>query len=479
MAEYGTAAEPVSDMNTNDALEPGQKNVITYLLKKIAAKQPAVRRYENYYRGRHPLNFASEKFTTEFADRLAKFADNLCPTCVQAPADRLEVIGFSADKKSQVYKDSWDIWKYSQMPRFSRYVHRDAFKTGDAFVIVWKDESGRARLWQQEPANCTVIYDTETATVETGAKLWKGLDKLIYLTVYYRDRIEKYVTRNPQSDGNMPTTGAAFVRRSVDGEEWPVANPTGVCPMIHFGRESSILDDVIPLNDALNKSIADMLVGSESNSLMKRFVTGLSYELNPETGEQVIPFKTFSTWVASEDAAAKFGSFPELDLGKFLETIKDFRGEVASVAGIPSYYFQHEKVNLPSGEALRKLESRFTSLISGAQLDFGEPWAAAMKLALAIDGKELAPIDDVEASKGSQLETAWKPADALSGPELVDMAGKKLNVGVSKERALSEIGYTDDDIVQMQQQNADAAKANADTFSKVFDAGSTLAAGGK
>jgi hypothetical protein len=469
MAEYETGT--LATQETATALDRDQKNIVKVVLEKIAKKQPIIDRYERYYRGNHPLNFASDRFTTEFAQRLKSFRDNLCPTCVQAPADRLEVIGFAADATSQVYKTSWDIWKYSQMPKEARNVHRDAFKTGDGFVVVWLDSDGRARIWRQDPGTCTVIYDMEKGVVDIGAKLWRGVDNFVYLTIYFRDRVEKYITKNTQSAGNVPTTGSAFERRNVQGESWPLANDTGICPMFHFGRETSILADVIPLNDALNKSIADMLVGSEANSLLQRWVSGIAYEINPETGKQIIPFDDFATWFAAQDATAKFGAFPQIDTGKMLETIKDFRTEIAGVAGIPPYYFGQDAMNIPSGEALRKLESRFTSLVKDGQLDFGETWAAAVKFALDIDGKS---VGDGE---GSQLETRWTPAAPLSDNENADLVSKKKAIGISSEKALSELGYSDAEITQMSTENQAAAKANADAFSKVFDAGSTLAGG--
>src|SRR5207344_3242174 len=110
----------------------------------------------------HPFNFSSEKFTTQFANRLKSFRDNLCPICVQAPADRLDVIGFSADQSTDIYKTSWEVWKANQMPKLSREIHRDAFRTSDAFVVVWSDDGGAARIYKQDPRQCAVFYDAES-----------------------------------------------------------------------------------------------------------------------------------------------------------------------------------------------------------------------------------------------------------------------------------------------------------------------------
>lgn len=474
MAEYLESAPDGGVVVTDGSIDTKDgRAVIAAALKKIAAKQIRVQKFNKYYFGQHPLIYSSEKFTTEFANRLQSFRDNLCPTCVKAPADRLEVIGFAADQSSDIYKTSWETWKRNQMPRVSREVHRDAFRTADAYVVVWQGEDGTARIHKQDVRQCTVFYDMETDTIEAGAKLWAGLDKNIYLTLYFTDRLEKYVTKNPQSAGNVPTTAAAFVKRQVPGENWPLPNDTGICPMFHFGRETSILDDVIPLNDALNKTIADLLVSSESNSLRQRWSTGISYEINPETGKQVIPWENQSAWFAANDVGAKFGSFQDSKLDEYLKAADWFTNAIASVSGIPKYYFDLEGGSMPSGEALRKAESRFTALIADAQLDFGETWSRVMQFALGLDNIQV-ETDAAAASDAAQkilFETQWTPADPMSANEKADLAIKKKNVGVSKTVALSELGYTDAQITAMKKETDAEAATAADNFSKTFNAG--------
>lgn len=444
--------------------------MIKAALARIGAKRLPTQIFIDYYDGKHPFNFSSEKFTNSFGERLRKFRDNLCPTVVKAPADRLEVVGFSSDKESDIYKISWELWKYSQMPKIAKRIHRDAFKTSDAYIVVWLDDEGRSRIWRQDPRTCCVFYNPETGKIDSGAKVWRGVDNMVYLTLYFPDRIEKYITRNRQAEGSMPTTAAAFVQRSIDGEAWPLPNPApGTCSMFHFGLEKSILDDVIPLNDALNKCVADLLVSSEANSIRQRWASGVQFERDPESGNQIIPWADAAAWIASQDVGAKFGQFENSTLKDFVDTINDFRAEVASVSGIPHYYFRLDGGSMPSGEALRKAESRFTSIIKDAQLDFGETWSDAVKYALQLQGDDAAAGDDK-----NKLETQWSPADPMSSNELADLIIKKKNIGISTERGLSELGYTEADIAAMQTQNLETATRNAENFAGIFDAGKTI-----
>jgi hypothetical protein len=451
----------------NEDVSNDQLTAIKLSLAKLAKKQERLKRYENYYLGHHRFNFSSEKFTTQFGDRLKSFRDNLCKTAVRAPSDRMEILGFSGEKDSDLYKASWEIWKRSKMPRISRRIHRDAFKTGDAFLLVWAGEDGAARMVRQEPKQCAVFYDPETETVTRGVKTWQGEDKYIYLTLYYPDRIERYRSRNKQSEGNALEQPKAFIRRPMENkEDWSIENPFGVCPMFHFGLETSILDDVIPLNDALNKELSDLLVASESNSLRQRWTSGISYEIDQETGKKIIPFDRAGQWFTTQEVGGKFGDFADATLKDWLEVCDNFRNEIANVAGIPQYYFRLGTGDFPSGEALTKAESRFSSLIKDAQLDLGETWSNATALAMNIDGIKV---------DASALETQWSPAAPMTDNEKVDLAIKKKTVGVSDEQNLSEIGYGDADIKRMQNENKAKAAASAETFKGVFDAGGSIA----
>lgn len=460
---------------TPAAISPSSALDITAALKKIGSKLRLTAKYQKYFNGKPSLALASEKFRTKFGNQLKEFSDNLCRTCVVAPCDRLEVVGFSDETDKAVFDAAWKLWKYSSMPRFAKRIHKDAFKYGDAYIVVWADGAGAARIFPVDARQCCVWYNSETNRVERGARLWRDtLDKRFYLTLYYSDRIEKYVSKATyESSSGCPAKADAFLPREVEGEQpGDLVNESGICPMFHFGIENSILDDVMPLNDALNKEICDLLIASESNSQIQRWTTGISYATDEETGKKIIPFDFGDTYITTEKEQARFGEFAEKTLTGFLDVINDFRMEIARVTGIPAYYFMLEKGQFPSGEALRKAESRFTSLITDAQRDFGETWSTAVAFGLWLDNKT--PNFSVEKAAGNQIQTAWSPASPMSETEKVDLAARKKSIGVSDKRLQSEVGYTDADIEQIEADNGAATDSAARSFGKVFDAGNQI-----
>ncbi|MCD9186723.1 MAG: phage portal protein [Pyrinomonadaceae bacterium] len=443
------------------------EKIVTHLTTKMAAYQ----KFYDYYKGIHTWNFSSKKFKTKYGQRLQTLRENLCRTVVKAPASRLQIINFLAEKQN-TENPAWKIWKRNKMPLNSGKVHREAFKTGEAFVMVWVDKNGRARIETQTAANVAVWKSAETGETEKAAKMWLGTDGKYYLTVYYADRIEKYVSKHKRAQSDSKS----FVVREVAGEPFPLGNPYKRVPVFRFTFDeeaddvpNSILSDVIPLNDALNKSYADIFVGQEYNSMRQRHVAGLRVEVDEETGKKIEPYKADdSVWIA-EDNETKFGEFTDANLESMLKVKQETVKDIALVSGIPPSYFNLEDSGSAiSGEALRKLEARFTSIVQDAQLSFGEGWDEVIGFAMEID-RETKTLE----TKDLQIETQWTDAAPVSETEILDNAIKKKSLGWSEEQIQRDYGLTDGQIEKMKEEIANREKAKMETQAKFFDAGNS------
>lgn len=433
-------------------------------LKRIAQERNDTRAYYDYYNGEHALNFASQKFRNKFGRRLQSLNDNLCKSVVNAPVNRLEVISFADEKDRNAGDAFWDIWKRNRMPKYSKAVHREAFRAGKAYVIVWAGADGKARIDIQSSAEIAVWTDAETRLPMKAAKLWfNEAAECHYLTLYYPDRIEKYVANSKSK--TFPTANA-FVEREVDGEPFPLPNPFNRVPVFEFTAPdgNSILADVIPLQDALNKHFCDLMVAGEYNSIRQRWSTGIQYEIDEETQKPIIPYDHEDQVWSSADPDASFGEFSDSSLEAYLAAKADAREEIARVTGIPSHYFQLNTGDFPSGEALRTAESRFVSMVQDAQLDFGESWADVMKFAGAIEASVVKPSPNA-------IEVMWRDAAPVGMRELLENGLLKQQLGVSKARILSELGYTDADIKEILTETAEETASLAGAMQKAFDGG--------
>ena len=179
----------------------------------------------------------------------------------------------------------------------------------------------------------------------------------------------------------------------------------------------------MPVQDGLNKSVLDMLVAMEVSAFRQRWVAGLEIKKDPETGEDIPPFIAGidRLWQA-EGPDAKFGDFHATDLEQFLKVKDGFRIDMASVTGTPLYYLMPQIQGFPSGESLRKAETRFLAKVRDRQEQFGAVWADVVSFALKASGH------------GSvSLETEWEDAAPLNEREMLENMKLRKELGLVDE----------------------------------------------
>lgn len=424
--------------------------------------------FDNYYAGVHSLNYASDKFRVKFGKRLQNLKENLCKTVVKVPADRLEVIGFGADKK-QIGDQAWQIWKRNKMPLHSKELHRMALTRGDAFALVWSDpkQENKAKIFVQDnTVECATWKDPETGEIRLGAKGWRGADKKFYLTLYYPDRVEKYISKNEMAEGST-LQDTDMDKRIIDGEEWGFENPFASqrVPLIHFTAGESVLLDVVPLNDGLNKSLADTFVGAEYNSIRQRYTAGISYPINEETGKAMVPFEHDDQYVTTSNADAKIGEFSDMDLKSNIENSNDMRLAIARVSGIPVHYFMLTKGDFPSGEAQEKAEARLISLVTDCQLSFGESWSTVMSLCMELESAAGAPLE---------IETQWRAASPPDEKRELEKGTMKAQLGWSNRKIQEDAGVPVAEIRKMAKEIKQQGSALGEALGVAFDRGEAV-----
>lgn len=424
--------------------------------------------YQDYYDGTHRLLFATEKFLNTFGQLFQAFSDNLCLSVVDALADRLSIRGFMGTGA----KEAEALWTAAHMPRLSGTVHVEAGRSGDAYAIVWPDKGGTVRIWPQNPAQCCIERDEEEPDVVLrGAKCWVAPNGKIRMSIYRPAYILKYETRNKAEGGALPEKADAFVLIEREGVENPVPNPWGRVPLFHFTNNASTygglgrseLADVVPLQDALNKAIADMLVGMEFLALPQRWGTGVEIAEDKDNPGRpaVVPLggRTAQAQAVAVQGGpnrmmtvanelAKFGQFPGAPLQDFLLVQDAFRLEIARVSGRPPQYMQLTSISNVSDDALRTLDDRMVKTAEDRADEYGETWLSMMNLAVLMSGGS-GVLDTID----------WDDPTVTDEHRELEIAEAKLRVGVSKRQVLKELGYDDVLIEEMLGEAQQAAAA--------------------
>ncbi|MEO7673874.1 MAG: phage portal protein, partial [Pyrinomonadaceae bacterium] len=440
-------------MNTN----------IEHALEELRMNNRRYAKLERYYRGVHDLSFATEKFQNAFGSLFREFAMNLCPAVCDAVQDKLRITEFSVDTGTdQIGANIRRIWHYNRMDQRSGEIHKEALRNGDAYAIVWPNEKGLASIYPNRAANIAVQYDEESpGRLLWAAKFWRTADKRTRINLFFPDRIEKYVSAK-SSESILPDAKEfvpAGVSQSLpidhaarqqelfpEMEKMPphiVRNPYGIVPAFHFANNSDIgtpgqseLEAAIPIQDGLNKSVLDMLVAMEFSAYRQRWAAGIEIEYDKE-GKTVAPFTAGvdKLWI-TQDPNARFGDFEAADLEQFLKVKDSFRIDIASVTGTPLHYLMPQMKGQPSGESLKKAETRFLAKVRDRQESFGQTWADIIAFALMVEGL----------GTDIRLHTKWEDPSPMSDREVLENILIKKGIGISTEQALSEAGYGNVDI---------------------------------
>lgn len=440
------------------------QDAIGWALKRLAARQKDYKIYKDYYDGDHRLVFATSEYRQAFKTLLEGLRANLCPSVVWALTDRLEVTGFAPhrnDTNTAAADAAWSLWQDNNLSDLENRLHDTAVAQGDAYLLVWPDDTGLPRFYLHDGLEVCHEHDHEKPEIITrAAKLWKEADsKRWRLNLYYPDRIEKYRTR----DANPANLQAnSFETYEVPGEAWPVDNPYNMVPIFHFpfmpdshdhGR--SELADVIPLQDALNKQLCDLVVASEFGAYFQRWAVGLEGEEDEQGNPKPLPFQAgIDRILTIPNPDAKFGQFTATDLANYTTTIDAWCSLIARIKGIPLHYF-HMVGDFPSGESQKTAESRVVKRVEKTQRTFGASWAQALSFAVQVRP----PGDDVEgrpqALTNVHITTVWEnPATRVEAEEIELIATKREKLQISQAQAWREAGYSEEEIAAMQRENA-------------------------
>lgn len=406
------------------------------LSAELDADYPALQKREDYYAGKHPMAFATSRFRDTFGQLFGPFADNWCPTVVEASAERLIVDGFRFGDSDEEDKQASRVWQANNMDARSAQAHLEACKLGRVYVMVEPRGNRPARMSVEHPTQVIVEHDEGDRTQRLAAlKRWKQRDGKVNATIYLPDRIYKLQTKEAPR-GDHPSGEVEWIPRP--DARYLVKNPLGIVPVVPLYNEPTLLgtgksdlDTVIPIQDAINKLVMDMIVASEFAAFRQRWATGI--EIPEDDDGRPMAAKQFLSSVASvwavEDENARFGEFSASDLGNYVTGIAMLIQHMAAQTRTPVHYMLAELVNV-NAEALKVAETGLTSKVKRKALFLGEGWEEAVRIAT---GRSL---DDGDG------ETIWSDPETRSRAEMADALLKAKDLGIPEEILWEEYGLT-------------------------------------
>lgn len=427
---------------------------VSSLLTRLEMVQPVVRRREMYFTGRQPLRFMSDRVDPA----ISGFASNLARVAVTAVAERIRLEDVTATVDGRdVSVRARKLVRDSDLPMVLQSILVDMLALGSAYAIVWADEFGRPVITGESAEQVTVERDPITRSVVEAVKRWEvtdpnGVVVEEHVIHYRRDRIVHLM--RDESRGKLRFVG-------------DTPNPLGVVPVIplvnieriHDDLGMSVVDDLAPLLDALNKLVVDMLVTSDSVARPKRFATGVTLEDEDEGGfiadegftadgdpsETVLgpepevqsPFRDSDDMWISEQSEAKFGQLPGANLAGYETAVDIITRQIMTVTSLPPHLVGVTTANPSTAEALRAAEVGLSSNAHGRVRVVNRPMEWAVRLLVAID-QGVAP-ERVEVSlrwADTATRSVAQEADAavkLHAEGIVNTEESRANVGAGEE----------------------------------------------
>lgn len=425
----------------------------------------AVKDYRNYYGGDHPV-FLTER-QEEFLGPLLTEAEhtvafNICKAVVDTLRERLKVEGFTGkDAAGEALAEKLsEWWRVAKMDLHQITVHRRALRDGATYLIAAWDEDNKAPLWVPNrkydgTEGVTYFKDPDTGKPSMAIKYWSVSDPLSEdhgekrRTVYLPDRILRY-----EEDPRGPYGWSLISPDEGQPLQWwtdtlaPDGQPLGVA-CVEFANPGGVseIEDLIGLQNGLNKALLDLIAAADATGFQ---LLTISYKEGPtsspvddeEATSDDLPMAPGRILELFNEAT--MSAIPPGDLSQLIETIRTLVSAMSAISRTPSYYLWPQGgSDVPSGEALKQLESALVARAGERCTLFGDAWVEAMRLGARL--YRAMGYSDVDPA--GQIETNWGSVEVRNEFVNAQIATQHQTLGVPQEVLWERLlGYTPDDV---------------------------------
>lgn len=385
---------------------------------KLVWKNNPYKTLTDYYEGNQPLKYSAERLRDAFDSNLTRFVQNWCAVVIDCVLDRLTFKGWDAenepidDKLDEFYADN-------NMQVLSHKVHKNALITSESFIIFDHVEKIN-KAFYNDSRNVHIFYD-DNGNKLFGSKWWMDAktDKK-RMNLYYPDRIEKYIADKSASNEK------SFRLDVTD------TNPfKPFIPIVHFQVGYKELDNVITIQDAINKLFSDMMVVGEFNAFKQRWAISNADISNLKNSPKTILQFPKGT---SDEEGTQVGEFSAAELTGFLNAMDKLANSIAIISRTPKHYFM-DTGSAISGEALIVMESPLVKKVQQIQANFTQAW---LETADFIVGEQ------------NDISTIWSPIETIQPLMQAQEMESLKRLGVPLMTILRRAGWGADEIAQFE-----------------------------
>ena len=450
------------------------------IVDRQADASARVRVYRDYYDGDHPV-YLSQRQKEYLGDMMTEaalpFAHNLVKVVVDRLRERLHVDGFTVNGESAA-KDSEeaapaavlagrlrDWWSANGMARQQVRLYRRTLRDGRGYMMVDYDgEEQRPRLTVHEVDDGTTGIGFHRDPSDPNRTLYAtryfhdfnpmqpGVTGALRKTVYLPHEIRKY------KSGGFSGGWAATEDEGDAG--WPIpwrdrmGKPLGVAVVEFQNPGGSEVTQIAGLQNALNKGWLDLLAAQDAAGFP--ILTANYKDALVDIGEESDPDLEGSdeVRVAPGRMLEIFGGdikrIEGARLDSMIEVLWTIVAALGGVTATPQYYLKPILgVDVPSGEALKHLESGLVAKAIERQREFGESWHEVMQMAIKVEDAFGVPMN---APKPLTIAAEWADPNTRMEKTEAEVAGIHKGLNVPDEAVWARAGYSPEQIAAFREQ---------------------------
>lgn len=390
----------------------------------------------SYYEGTQPLKYSNERLKDVFERSGVRFVENWCSVVVNSVLDRMIFKGW--DNENETINNSIDeFYKKNKLQFLSRRVHRDVLVSGNGYLMLDNIE-GEVKAFYNSPENVIVSYDEETGNMSYGMKMWfnESANKS-YVNLYYATTIERY------SAEGMAT------RPNVYSLDEIVPNIFGRIPIIHFRIDENELDNIVTIQDAINKFFSDMMVVGEFAAFPQRWII-TNADINDLRAAPHSLMK-IPKGVSGEEGTS-LGEFGTANLQVYLTAMDRLSSVIGIISRTPKHYFMNTGANL-AGESLIVMESVLVKKVKQRIESMDDGWIELAKFLYS----------------DNDFVTIWDRVDTELLITMVQAMQAYKALGIPLLTVLRRFGWDNSEIDQMLADKEQEDSANATIASMAIE----------
>lgn len=358
---------------------------LDHLISEAEERTELYRQYRAYYDGDHQAQITDRQRAYLQLRPNQDFSANYMGIVVDSVANRLNVHAF--DAKDEKPLNEW--WELLAMPAKQSAIHVSTLRDGDGAALVeWDEELKRpvvsSQLAYDGRGGFQIHYDGSTGKPNAATKRWwvewgPEMGKLRRLNVYEPHQISRYFATTETEYNWLPWARDGFPA-VIDWTD--KGKPIGI-PMIHFTNRArgfthglSELSPGIPMQNALNKAVIDLLAAADASGFRIIWLVGDTVD---ETG--LSPGVIINSTKSAADADLKV--FPGEDLRPLIEVVDSFVQRIGQVTGTPLSYFQ-QSGQMASEGTHKAHEGILLSKAQTVSSEIGVGWTETARMMLKL-----------------------------------------------------------------------------------------------